>query len=86
MELMVEQLDVSTTPEDINRLLTRQYSELNRVRGEREAELAALKGHQRSEYHQWIEALDGGGSVSGSDGAGGGRRSASTATTPVNPR
>lgn len=85
MELMVEQLDVSTTPEDINRLLTRQYSELNRVRGEREAELAALKGHQRSEYHQWIEALDGGDSISGSDGTGG-LRSASTVTTPVNQR
>lgn len=78
MDLMVEQLDVSTTPEDINRLLTEQYAELHRVRGQREAELAALKGHQRSEYHTWIGDM--GYSTAGAAG-GAGRRTAPT--TPV---
>lgn len=57
MDLVVDHLDITTTPDDVNRLLSQQYAELNRLRGQCDDELAAMKGHQRSEYHQWIRLL-----------------------------
>lgn len=59
MDATVEQLDVSTTTEQINQLLAEQYSHLHHVRNQWESELDALKGHQKSEYHQWIDGMVG---------------------------
>lgn len=57
MDATVEQLDVSTTTEQINQLLSEQYVHLHRLRNQWESELNALKGHQKSEYHQWIDGM-----------------------------
>lgn len=57
MDATVEQLDVTTTTEQINQLLSEQYSQLHQVRDQWESELDAIKGHQKSKYHQWIDSL-----------------------------
>lgn len=54
MDTKIEQLDVSTTSEDINNLLSQQYSMQNLVRQRWESELEARKGHQKNEYKNWI--------------------------------
>ncbi|KAG4070694.1 hypothetical protein HA402_013614 [Bradysia odoriphaga] len=54
MENKIEQLDVSTTSEDINNLLSQQYSTQNMIRQRWESELEARKGHQKNEYKNWI--------------------------------
>lgn len=57
MDATVEQLDVTTTTEEINQLLSEQYSHLHQVRNQWESELEAMKGHQKSKYHQFIDDL-----------------------------
>ncbi|XP_075148215.1 FERRY endosomal RAB5 effector complex subunit 3 [Haematobia irritans] len=54
MESKINQLDITTTPEDINNLLAQQYSTQNYVRKRYESELEAKIGHQRNEYRNWI--------------------------------
>ncbi|XP_073816455.1 FERRY endosomal RAB5 effector complex subunit 3 [Musca autumnalis] len=54
MESKINQLDITTTPEDINNLLAQQYSTQNFVRKRYESELEAKIGHQKNEYRQWI--------------------------------
>lgn len=59
MDATVEQLDLTTTTEQINLLLSEQYAQLHQVRDQWESELDAIKGHQKSKYHQWIDGLAG---------------------------
>lgn len=59
MDITVEQLDLTTTTEQINQLLSEQYIELHQLRDQWESETAAIKGHQKSNYHQWIDELAG---------------------------
>lgn len=54
MESTVQQLDITTTTEDVNKLLAEQYSIQSYVRKRFESELEAKRGHQRNEYRQWI--------------------------------
>uniref|UniRef100_A0A1I8NN21 Macro domain-containing protein n=1 Tax=Stomoxys calcitrans TaxID=35570 RepID=A0A1I8NN21_STOCA len=54
MESKINQLDITTTPEDINNLLAQQYSTQNYVRKRYESELEAKIGHQKNEYRHWI--------------------------------
>lgn len=57
MDATVEQLDVTTTTEQINQLLSEQYAQLHQLRDQWASELDAIKGHQKSKYHQWIVEL-----------------------------
>lgn len=41
-------------PQDINNLLSQQYSTQNLIRQRWESELEARKGHQKNEYKNWI--------------------------------
>uniref|UniRef100_A0A1B0BPS2 Macro domain-containing protein n=1 Tax=Glossina palpalis gambiensis TaxID=67801 RepID=A0A1B0BPS2_9MUSC len=54
MESKINQLDITTTSEDINNLLAQQYSTQNYVRKRYESELVAKRGHQKNEYRDWI--------------------------------
>lgn len=54
MESKINQLDITTTSEDINNLLAQQYSTQNYVRKRYESELEATRGHQKNEYRDWI--------------------------------
>lgn len=54
MESTVQQLDITTTTEDVNKLLAEQYSIQSYVRKRYESELEAKRGHQRNEYRHWI--------------------------------
>lgn len=54
MDSKINLLDVETTSDDINKLLTQQFSSSNLVRKQFESELEAKKGHQRNEYREWI--------------------------------
>lgn len=54
MESTIQQLDITTTTYDVNKLLAEQYSIQNYVRKRFESELEAKRGHQRNEYRQWI--------------------------------
>ncbi|XP_037949822.1 protein C12orf4 homolog [Teleopsis dalmanni] len=54
MESQINQLDITTTSEDINNLLAQQYLTQNYVRQRYESELQAKKGHQKNEYRNWI--------------------------------
>ncbi|KAI8130488.1 hypothetical protein FF38_11855 [Lucilia cuprina] len=54
MESKINQLDITTTSEDINNLLAQQYSTQNYVRKRYESELEAKRGHQKNEYRNWI--------------------------------
>ncbi|EDW49139.1 GM16386 [Drosophila sechellia] len=50
----INQLDITTTSEDINNLLAQQYTTQNYVRKRYESELEAMVGHQKNEYRNWI--------------------------------
>lgn len=54
MESKINQLDITTTSEDINNLLAQQYSTQSYVRKRYESELEAKRGHQKNEYRNWI--------------------------------
>ncbi|CAD6993081.1 protein C12orf4 homolog isoform X2 [Ceratitis capitata] len=54
MDSKIKQLDITTTPDDINNLLAQQYSTQNYIRQRYESELQAKRGHQRNEYRNWI--------------------------------
>lgn len=54
MDTKINQLDITTTSEDINNLLAQQYSTQNYVRKRYESELEAKRGHQKNEYRNWI--------------------------------
>lgn len=54
MELKIDQLDISTTSEDINNLLAQQYSTQNYIQKTFESELDAKREHQKNEYREWI--------------------------------
>ncbi|XP_055849191.1 protein C12orf4 homolog [Episyrphus balteatus] len=54
MESIINQLDISTTSEDVNNLLAQQYSTQNYIRKRYESELEAKRGHQKNEYREWI--------------------------------
>ncbi|CAD7084346.1 unnamed protein product [Hermetia illucens] len=54
MDKKINQLDISTTSEDINKLLAHQYTTHNFVRKKFESELEAIHSHQRNEYREWI--------------------------------
>lgn len=57
MEAKIEQLDIGTTSDDINNLLTRHYSRQNLVQKQWESELEAKIGHQKNEYRDWIVSM-----------------------------
>lgn len=57
MEAKIEQLDIGTTSDDINNLLSRHYSRQNLVQKQWESELEAKMGHQKNEYRNWIVSL-----------------------------
>lgn len=57
MEDKIEQLDIGTTSDDINNLLSRHYSRQNLVQKQWESELEAKIGHQKNEYRNWIVGL-----------------------------
>lgn len=57
MEAKIEQLDIGTTSDDINNLLSRHYSRQNLVQKQWESELEAKIGHQKNEYRDWIVGL-----------------------------
>ncbi|EDW67705.1 ferry endosomal RAB5 effector complex subunit 3 [Drosophila virilis] len=54
MDSQINQLDITTTSEDINNLLAQQYTTHNFVRKRYESELEAMMGHQKNEYRNWI--------------------------------
>ncbi|XP_059610816.1 protein C12orf4 [Phlebotomus argentipes] len=54
MDEKVQQLDVSTTSEDINALLSQHYSNQNLIRKRWESTLEAKRGHQKHEYRNWV--------------------------------
>ncbi|KAH8295407.1 hypothetical protein KR018_010900 [Drosophila ironensis] len=54
MDSQINQLDITTTSDDINNLLAQQYTTHNFVRKRYESELEAMKGHQKNEYRNWI--------------------------------
>ncbi|KAH8383208.1 hypothetical protein KR009_007340 [Drosophila setifemur] len=54
MDSQINQLDITTTSEDINNLLAHQYTTQNFVRQRYESELQATMGHQKNEYRDWI--------------------------------
>lgn len=54
MDAKIEQLDIDTTSEDINNLLSRHYSRQNLVQKRWESEIDAKIGHQKNEYRNWI--------------------------------
>lgn len=54
MEDHINQLDVSTTAENINALLGEQLARQSTVRKQWESELEGRKGHQKQEYRNWI--------------------------------
>lgn len=54
MDSQINQLDITTTSEDINNLLAQQYTTQNFVRQRYESELQAMMGHQKNEYRNWI--------------------------------
>ncbi|XP_017141225.1 protein C12orf4 homolog [Drosophila miranda] len=54
MDSQINQLDITTTSEDINNLLAQQYTTQNFVRKRYESELEAKMGHQKNEYRDWI--------------------------------
>ncbi|XP_034116176.1 protein C12orf4 homolog [Drosophila sulfurigaster albostrigata] len=54
MDSQINQLDITTTSEDINNLLAQQYTTQNFVRKRYESELEAMMGHQKNEYRNWI--------------------------------
>ncbi|XP_055678552.1 protein C12orf4 homolog [Lutzomyia longipalpis] len=54
MDETVGQLDVSTTSEDINALLSQHYSNQNLLRKRWESKLEAKRGHQKHEYRNWV--------------------------------
>lgn len=54
IEDKIQQLDVSTTTEHINKLLSQQQSLQNYVWKKWESETEAIKGHQKNEYIDWI--------------------------------
>lgn len=54
MDDKINLLDIETTSDDINKLLSQQYSTLNLMRKQFESELEAKRGHQRNEYREWI--------------------------------
>ncbi|XP_017874738.1 PREDICTED: protein C12orf4 homolog isoform X2 [Drosophila arizonae] len=54
MDSQINQLDITTTSEDINNLLAQQYTTHNFVRKRYESELEAMMGHQKNEYRDWI--------------------------------
>lgn len=57
MEAKIEQLDIGTTSDDINNLLSRHYSRQNLVQKQWESELEAKMGHQKNEYRNWIVGM-----------------------------
>lgn len=59
MERKIQQLDVSTTSDDINELLSQQYATQHTVAQKWESELDARKGHQKNEYKNWITGQSG---------------------------
>ncbi|TDG50465.1 hypothetical protein AWZ03_003054 [Drosophila navojoa] len=54
MDSQINQLDITTTSQDINNLLAQQYTTHNFVRKRYESELEAMMGHQKNEYRDWI--------------------------------
>lgn len=54
MDSQINQLDITTTSDDINNLLAQQYTTQNFVRKRYESELEAMMGHQKNEYRDWI--------------------------------
>lgn len=54
MERKIDLLDVSTTSDDINNLLSLQYAVQHETTRKWESELDAKKGHQKNEYKNWI--------------------------------
>ncbi|KAH8281129.1 hypothetical protein KR054_012110 [Drosophila jambulina] len=54
MDSQINQLDITTTSDDINNLLAQQYTTQNYVRKRYESELEAMMGHQKNEYRDWI--------------------------------
>ncbi|GAB0087465.1 protein C12orf4 [Sergentomyia squamirostris] len=54
MDEKVQQLDVSTTSDDINQLLSQHYSNQNLLRKRWESKLEAKRGHQKYEYRNWV--------------------------------
>ncbi|EDV91070.1 protein C12orf4 homolog [Drosophila grimshawi] len=54
MDSQINQLDITTTSEDINNLLAQQYTTQNFMRKRYESELEAMIGHQKNEYRDWI--------------------------------
>lgn len=54
MDLKINLLDVETTSDDINKLLSQQYSSSNLIKKQFESELEARRGYQRNEYREWI--------------------------------
>uniref|UniRef100_A0A1B0DQW1 Uncharacterized protein n=1 Tax=Phlebotomus papatasi TaxID=29031 RepID=A0A1B0DQW1_PHLPP len=54
MDEKVQQLDVSTTSDDINQLLSQHYSNQNLIRKRWESKLEAKRGHQKHEYRNWV--------------------------------
>ncbi|XP_030371680.1 protein C12orf4 homolog [Scaptodrosophila lebanonensis] len=54
MDSQINQLDITTTSDDINNLLAQQYTTQNFVRKRYESELEATMGHQKNEYRNWI--------------------------------
>ncbi|KAH8312636.1 hypothetical protein KR044_011829, partial [Drosophila immigrans] len=54
MDSQINQLDITTTSEDINNLLAQQYTTQNFVRKRYESELESMMGHQKNEYRNWI--------------------------------
>ena len=67
MDSKINLLDVETTSEDINKLLTQQFSSSNLMRKQFESELEAKKGFQRNEYREWITSQIGMKLLSSSD-------------------
>lgn len=54
MKYKIEQLDVSTTSDDINRLLSEQFLNQAALFKQAECEPIAKKGHQKYAYRNWI--------------------------------
>lgn len=54
MDSKIQQLDVTTTSEDINNLLSDQLCTQSLVRKKYQSEMEAIRGHQKNEYRNWI--------------------------------
>jgi hypothetical protein len=54
MDKKIQQLDLSTTSEDINNLLSTQFSAQNLLRKKYESVLESIRAHQRFEYRDYV--------------------------------